>query len=156
MGRERKGAKAESGSKSSGFGGLGLEGIVGKLAVDGGSELEPEPVLGEGKTGMMSGERAGPGGMMMEEGATEMEMEEEEEEEARAGANTISHSASSMPDTRIPFPLVAIDFWNIYFYLIIELCNICNVCSHFAGRKRDSFIQVGNGKLLSCEEYLWY
>lgn len=49
------GANAESGSSSSGFGGLGLDGIVGKL-LDGGS---PVPVLGEGKAGMMSGDNAG-------------------------------------------------------------------------------------------------
>jgi hypothetical protein len=49
------GANAEFGSKSSGFGGLGLDGIIGKL-LDGGS---PVLTLGEGNTGMISGDNAG-------------------------------------------------------------------------------------------------
>lgn len=46
------GAKAESGSMRSGLGGLWLEGIVGK-------ETLPEPLLGEGNTGITSGDKTG-------------------------------------------------------------------------------------------------
>lgn len=45
------GAKAESGSMRSGFGGLWLEGIVGSPSA--------EPLLGEGNTGIISGDKAG-------------------------------------------------------------------------------------------------
>jgi hypothetical protein len=52
---DRNGANAEFGSRSSGFGGLGFDGIIGKL-LDGGS---PALIFGEGKTGMMTGDNAG-------------------------------------------------------------------------------------------------
>lgn len=64
IGSDPNGAKAECGSMSSGFGGLGLAGMVGTTPGD--------PCFGEGNTGMMSGERAGG-------------MEEEEEEEKEEG-----------------------------------------------------------------------
>jgi len=74
-GSDPRGAAAECGSKESGFGGLGLEGMVGN-APSGGLAA---PRFGEGKTGMRSGDIAGgrdeegEGNVGREEGDAEME-----------------------------------------------------------------------------------
>ncbi|KAK1291154.1 hypothetical protein QJS10_CPB17g01459 [Acorus calamus] len=69
------GAATESGTSMSGLGGLGLDGMVGSFPS--GESAELPPLDGEGKRGVMSGERAGGsdddiGMKLYGDGATEM------------------------------------------------------------------------------------